>query len=228
MIFGGLRFEKEDLMKKLLAVCAAAVLLLSLAACGKTDTDTITDSKADKPAAETAGVGTHHAEIDIQDYGTITVELDGDAAPITVQNFMDLANDGFYDGLTFHRIISGFMIQGGDPNGDGTGGPGYAIRGEFSSNGVENDLSHVRGVLSMARSSANDSAGSQFFIMHADSDYLDGNYAAFGMVLGGLDTVDVIASVPTDSNDKPRTEQVMRTVYVETYGKTYTFTKLED
>ena len=119
------------------------------------------------------------------------------------------------------------MIQGGDPNGDGTGGPGYAIRGEFSSNGVENDLSHVRGVLSMARSSANDSAGSQFFIMHADSDYLDGNYAAFGMVLGGLDTVDVIASVPTDSNDKPRTEQVMRTVYVETYGKTYTFTKLE-
>lgn len=228
MTFGGLRFEKEISMKKLLTVCVAAVLLLSLAACGKTDTDTITDSKADKPAAETAGVGTHHAEIDIQDYGTITVELDGDAAPITVQNFMDLANDGFYDGLTFHRIISGFMIQGGDPNGDGTGGPGYAIRGEFSSNGVENDLSHVRGVLSMARSSANDSAGSQFFIMHADSDYLDGNYAAFGMVLGGLDTVDVIASVPTDSNDKPRTEQVMRTVYVETYGKTYTFTKLED
>lgn len=143
-------------------------------------------------------------------------------------NFVSLANSSFYDGLTFHRVISGFMIQGGDPNGDGTGGPGYAIRGEFSSNGVENDLSHVRGVLSMARSSANDSAGSQFFIMHADSDYLDGNYAAFGMVLGGLDTVDVIASVPTDSNDKPRTEQVMRTVYVETYGKTYTFTKLED
>lgn len=112
MTFGGLRFEKEDLMKKLLAVCAAAVLLLSLAACGKTDTDTITDSKADKPAAETAGVGTHHAEIDIQDYGTITVELDGDAAPITVQNFMDLANDGFYDGLTFHRIIAGFIDAG--------------------------------------------------------------------------------------------------------------------
>ena len=102
-------------MKKLLAVCAAAVLLLSLAACGKTDTDTITDSKADKPAAETAGVGTHHAEIDIQDYGTITVELDGDAAPITVQNFMDLANDGFYDGLTFHRIIAGFHDAGRRP-----------------------------------------------------------------------------------------------------------------
>ena len=117
MTFGGLHFEKEDLMKKLLTACVAVVLLLSLAACGKTDTDTITDSKADKPAAETAGVGTHHAEIDIQDYGTITVELDGDAAPITVQNFMDLANDGFYDGLTFHRIIAGFMMQGGDPNG---------------------------------------------------------------------------------------------------------------
>ena len=118
---------------------------LSLAACGKTDTDTITDSKADKPAAETAGVGTHHAEIDIQDYGTITVELDGDAAPITVQNFMDLANDGFYDGLTFHRIIAGFMMQGGDPNGNGTGGSENTIKGEFSSNGVENTLSHTRG-----------------------------------------------------------------------------------
>ena len=139
-------------MKKLLTACVAAVLLLSLAACGKTDTDTITDSKADKPAAETAGVGTHHAEIDIQDYGTITVELDGAAAPMTVQNFMDLANDGFYDGLTFHRIIAGFMMQGGDPNGNGTGGSENTIKGEFSSNGVENTLSHTRGAISMARS----------------------------------------------------------------------------
>ena len=166
--------------------------------------------------------------IAMNDGSLIYGELYPEKAPESVGNFVSLANGSFYDGLTFHRVIPGFMIQGGDPNGDGTGGPGYAIRGEFSSNGVENDLSHVRGVLSMARSSANDSAGSQFFIMHADSDYLDGNYAAFGMVLGGLDTVDVIASVPTDSNDKPRTEQVMRTVYVETYGKTYTFTKLED
>ena len=166
--------------------------------------------------------------IAMNDGSLIYGELYPEKAPESVGNFVSLANGSFYDGLTFHRVISGFMIQGGDPKGDGTGGPGYAIRGEFSSNGVENDLSHVRGVLSMARSSANDSAGSQFFIMHADSDYLDGNYAAFGMVLGGLDTVDVIASVPTDSNDKPRTEQVMRTVYVETYGKTYTFTKLED
>ena len=155
--------------------------------------------------------------IAMNDGSLIYGELYPEKAPESVGNFVSLANGSFYDGLTFHRVISGFMIQGGDPNGDGTGGPGYAIRGEFSSNGVENDLSHVRGVLSMARSSANDSAGSQFFIMHADSDYLDGNYAAFGMVLGGLDTVDVIASVPTDSNDKPRTEQVMRTVYVETW-----------
>ena len=166
--------------------------------------------------------------IAMNDGSLIYGELYPEKAPESVGNFVSLANGSFYDGLTFHRVISGFMIQGGDPNGDGTGGPGYAIRGEFSSNGVENDLSHVRGVLSMARSTSNDSAGSQFFIMHADSDYLDGQYAAFGMVLGGLDTVDVIASVPTDSNDKPRTEQVMRTVYVETYGKTYTFTKLED
>ena len=202
MTFGGLRFEKEDLMKKLLAVCAAAVLLLSLAACGKTDTDTITDSKADKPAAETAGVGTHHAEIDIQDYGTITVELDGDAAPITVQNFMDLANDGFYDGLTFHRIISGFMIQGGDPLGNGTGGSENKIKGEFSANGVDNPLKHTRGVLSMARSSAYNSASSQFFIMHADATHLDGQYAAFGKVLSGMEVVDAICqNTPvSDSN----------------------------
>ena len=161
--------------------------------------------------------------IAMNDGSLIYGELYPEKAPESVGNFISLANSNFYDGLTFHRVISGFMIQGGDPN-----GPGYAIRGEFSSNGVENDLSHVRGVLSMARSSANDSAGSQFFIMHADGTNLDGQYAAFGMVLGGIENVDVIASVPTDSSDKPRTEQVMRTVYVETYGKTYTFTKLED
>ena len=202
MTFGGLRFEKEDLMKKLLTVCVAAVLLLSLAACGKTDTDTITDSKADNPAAETAGVGTHHAEIDIQDYGTITVELDGDAAPITVQNFMDLANDGFYDGLTFHRIIAGFMMQGGDPNGNGTGGSENTIKGEFSANGVENSLSHTRGAISMARSQAYDSASSQFFICHADSTFLDGQYACFGYVTDGMDVVDAVceAAQPTDDN----------------------------
>ena len=208
MTFGGLHFEKEDLMKKLLTACVAAVLLLSLAACGKTDTDTITDSKADKPAAETAGVGTHHAEIDIQDYGTITVELDGDAAPITVQNFMDLANDGFYDGLTFHRIIAGFMMQGGDPNGNGTGGSENTIKGEFSDNGVENKLSHTRGAVSMARSSNPDSASSQFFIVQQDSTYLDGQYACFGYVTKGMDVVDEICdNTPVeDDNGTVKTE----------------------
>ena len=199
MTFGGLRFEKEDLMKKLLTACVAAVLLLSLAACGKTDTDTITDSKADKPAAETAGVGTHHAEIDIQDYGTITVELDGNAAPMTVQNFMDLANDGFYDGLTFHRIIAGFMMQGGDPNGNGTGGSGQPIIGEFSSNGVSNKMADdfKRGTIAMARATDPNSAEGQFFITlsktYAGS--LNGNYAAFGKVdKEGMKVVDKIVA----------------------------------
>ncbi|MBR5224901.1 MAG: peptidylprolyl isomerase [Clostridia bacterium] len=166
--------------------------------------------------------------IAMNDGSVIYGELYPQTAPQSVGNFVELANKGFYNGLIFHRVIPGVMIQGGDPAGNGTGGPGYAIKGEFTSNGVENDISHVRGVISMARSSAMDSAGSQFFIMHADSDYLDGEYAAFGMVLGGIETVDLIASVQTDSNDKPRTEQTMREVFVQTYGKTYEFTKLED
>ena len=166
--------------------------------------------------------------IAMNDGSLIYGELYPEIAPETVGNFIALANAGFYDGLTFHRVVPGFVIQGGDPNGDGTGGPGYAIRGEFASNGVENGLSHERGVLSMARSSAADSAGSQFFIMHADNDYLDGDYAGFGRVLGGIETVDLIASTPTGSNDKPMSEQVMRVVYVETYGQSYSFTKLED
>ena len=164
----------------------------------------------------------------MNDGSLIYGELYPEIAPESVGNFVSLANASFYDNLIFHRVIAGFMIQGGDPNGNGTGGPGYAIKGEFASNGVENNLSHTRGVISMARSSAKDSAGSQFFIMHADSAYLDGEYAAFGMVLGGIETVDLIASQPTNSNDCPMNEQAIRTVYVETYGQTYEFTKLED
>ena len=149
-----------------------------------------------------SGSGKQYVQIDIADYGTITAELDGDAAPITVANFVDLVKSGFYDGLTFHRIISGFMIQGGDPNGNGTGGSANKIKGEFSANGVENNLLHERGVLSMARSSAYDSASSQFFIMHDKAPHLDGQYAAFGKVLSGMDVVDAICeSVPvTDYN----------------------------
>lgn len=190
-------------MRKLLSICLAALLVLSLAGCGKTSVVGITTtSKAPAANEESQGVGTHHAEIEIQDYGTITVELDGDAAPITVQNFMDLANAGFYDGLTFHRIIAGFMMQGGDPNGNGTGGSENTIKGEFSANGVENPLSHTRGAISMARAQAPDSASSQFFICHADSTFLDGQYACFGYVTDGMDVVDAVceAAQPTDDN----------------------------
>lgn len=144
----------------------------------------------------------HHAGIDIKDYGSIEVELDADTAPITVTNFVKLAQDGFYDGLTFWRIIDGFMMQGGDPKGNGTGGADETIKGEFSSNGVKNDISHVRGTISMARSSDPDSASSQFFIVQSDSTFLDGDYAAFGHVTEGMDVVDQICkdAKPTDDN----------------------------
>lgn len=146
--------------------------------------------------------GTHYVQIDVQDYGTITAELYADVAPITVANFLELVDSGFYNGLTFHRIISGFMIQGGDPLGNGTGGSEKTIKGEFSQNGVKNDLKHVRSVLSMARSSNPDSASSQFFIMHQDASHLDGSYAAFGKVISGMEVVDAIcANTPvTDAN----------------------------
>ncbi|MGP1588733.1 MAG: peptidylprolyl isomerase [Oribacterium sp.] len=144
----------------------------------------------------------------------IRLELYPEIAPITVANFVKLATDGFYDGLTFHRIIPGFMIQGGDPDGNGTGGPGYQIKGEFSSNGVKNDLKHKRGVISMARAMDPDSAGSQFFIMHDDADYLDGQYAAFGKVIDGMEEVDRIASVETGWQDAPRKKVIMTKVRV--------------
>ena len=151
---------------------------------------------------EELATGKHHVEITVKDYGTVKVELDADAAPITVTNFLKLAKDGFYDGLTFHRIISGFMIQGGDPLGNGTGGSEETIKGEFSENGVENGLSHIRGAISMARARAYDSASSQFFIVHEDSVFLDGQYACFGYVTDGMDVVDAICdAVPvTDGN----------------------------
>ncbi|GJM57781.1 peptidylprolyl isomerase [uncultured Dubosiella sp.] len=145
---------------------------------------------------------TYIADIVVKDYGTIEVELNPKEAPLTCENFIELANEGFYDNLTFHRIMKGFMIQGGDPNGDGTGGSEKTVKGEFSSNGVENSLSHERGVISMARSSDKDSASSQFFICDADDPFLDGDYAAFGKVIKGMDVVDKIAddAKPTDNN----------------------------
>ena len=142
----------------------------------------------------------------------IKIELYPQIAPITVENFISLVKDGFYDGLTFHRVIPGFMIQGGSPDGTGMGGPGHTIKGEFLSNGVENTLRHTRGVLSMARANNPDSAGSQFFIMHADAPHLDGQYAAFGKVVEGMEAVDEIAAVPTDYSDRPRVVQRMAKV----------------
>lgn len=199
--------------KKFSFLLVLAVLVMGLSACGGSKSDTTSETKAPK-ATETAEAtkkpeskttdtkGKHHAKIKVKDYGTIEVELDGDTAPITVANFVKLVNEKFYDGLTFHRIMSGFMIQGGDPLGNGTGGSDETIKGEFSSNGVENNISHKRGVISMARSSEPDSASSQFFIMHQDADYLDGEYAAFGKVTKGMSVVDKICEdvTPTDGN----------------------------
>ena len=150
--------------------------------------------------------------ITMEDGRIMRGELYPEKAPNTVNNFISLANKGFYDGLTFHRVIPGFMIQGGCPNGNGMGGPGYCIKGEFEANGIRNDLRHTRGVLSMARAQDMDSAGSQFFIMHKDAPHLDGQYAAFGKVVAGMDVVDKIASVRTDWNDKPTTPVKMKTV----------------
>ncbi len=153
--------------------------------------------------------------IEMENGKEIEIELYPDIAPISCENFEKLVNEGFYNGLTFHRVISGFMIQGGCPLGTGTGGPGWHIKGEFLSNGVKNDLKHTRGVLSMARAQNPDSAGSQFFIMHEDAPYLDGQYAAFGKVISGMETVDEIATVQTNYNDKPLTPQVMKRVYIK-------------
>ena len=174
---------RRKMMKKLITILCSFVLCISMFGCQKETKDYI-------------------AKIEVKDYGTITVKLDGKTAPITVKNFVDLAKSGFYDGLTFHRIIEGFMIQGGDPNGNGTGGSDKTIKGEFKENGVKNNIKHKRGVISMARSSDYDSASSQFFIMQEDNESLDGQYAAFGHVTKGMKVVDKICedADPMDDN----------------------------
>ncbi len=159
--------------------------------------------------------------IEMENGDIMKAELYPDIAPISVNNFISLIQKGFYDGLIFHRVIKGFMIQGGCPDGNGTGGPGYHIKGEFAMNGVDNPLKHEKGVLSMARAMHPDSAGSQFFIMHETSPHLDGQYAAFGKIIEGQDIVDKIAEVATDYSDRPREDQVMKKVTVDTMGVTY-------
>lgn len=190
-------------MKRKIGIAAVIILaLFVVTGCQKQEETPKKSEQKKTEASEELLSGTHHAEIQVKDYGTITVELDADTAPITVTNFVNLAKDGFYDNLTFHRIMDGFMIQGGDPNGDGTGGADQTIKGEFSSNGVENEISHTRGTISMARAQDPDSASSQFFIVQEDSDYLDGNYAAFGHVTSGMEIVDQICKdVPAEDDN---------------------------
>ena len=159
--------------------------------------------------------------IEMENGGIIKAELYPSVAPNTVNNFISLINKGFYDGTIFHRVIPGFMIQGGDPEGTGMGGPDYEIKGEFTANGFQNNLNHTRGVLSMARTTIPDSAGSQFFIMTEDSPHLDGQYASFGMVIEGMEVADEIVNTPKDWNDRPRQEQKMKKVTVDTFGETY-------
>lgn len=197
-------------------VLIVALMMFLLTGCGGSDSDaadTYTPAALDTEA-------TYYADIDIADYGVITVQLDQEAAPVTCANFVELAESGFYDGLTFHRIIAGFMMQGGDPLGNGTGGSENNIVGEFASNGIDNNLSHERGVISMARSGDPNSASSQFFICHENSDFLDGDYAAFGVVTEGLDVVDAVCTEaqPTDDNGTipAEAQPVIKTVTIRT------------
>lgn len=203
--------KKSKFSVKLIALTLAMLLMCSFFVTG-CDDESSTGSIEGKPIVTMV----------VKDYGTIKMELYPDVAPITVENFVGLVEMGFYNGLTFHRVIEGFMIQGGDPKGDGTGGSGKNIKGEFEVNGVENNLSHNRGVVSMARSGYSyNSASSQFFICHEKSAHLDGQYAAFGIVIEGMDVVDKIATVATNDNDKPLKDVVIESMSVDTS----TFTK---
>ena len=202
-------------------ILAATVCTAIIAAIGCTKNESSTEVKESKDDVSVENGDLPIATIVVKGYGTIKAELYPSKASNTVNNFISLANSGFYNGLTFHRIIDGFMIQGGCPNGNGMGGPGYSIAGEFSSNGFTNNLKHEKGVLSMARTMQPNSAGSQFFIMHARAPHLDGEYAAFGRVIEGLDVVDKIASVRVNRMDKPLDDQRIKSMTVETFGVEY-------
>ena len=203
---------KKKIVSVLLAMCAV-VALAGFAACSK---ESVSKTEASGSSGASGGESgeTIMVQIEMENGGIIKLELYPDKAPITVDNFVSLVNEGFYDGLIFHRVIKGFMIQGGDPEGTGFGGSEKKIKGEFASNGVANDLSHTRGVISMARSKQKDSASSQFFIVQEDSTYLDGDYAAFGKVTEGMDVVDEIASVKTNRNNKPLEDVVIKSIRV--------------
>ncbi|WP_062351290.1 peptidylprolyl isomerase [Bacillus kwashiorkori] len=208
------------LNKKSIAAIMLAVLLL-LSGCGTKGQDNSTEDKKSGENTMDAVEKNPIVTIEMEDGGKIEMELYPNIAPNTVANFVSLVEEGYYDGVIFHRVIPGFMVQGGDPQGTGMGGPGYQIAGEFSANGFENNLKHERGVVSMARTPDPNSAGSQFFIMVAEATHLDGEYAAFGKVISGMDVVDGIVNVERDANDKPLKDQVMKKVKVNTFGVTY-------
>ena len=211
----------KKVIKKGVILVGISAMLIGLIGCTNNKTSNPNNDEESEVSVESTEE-LPIATIKVKNFGTIKAELYPDKAPNTVNNFISLANSGFYDGLIFHRVIKGFMNQGGDPKGIGTGGPGYSIKGEFSSNGyTKNDLKHTAGVLSMARASNPDSAGSQFFIMAEDASYLDGDYAAFGKVTEGMDVVEAINSVETDRNDKPLKDVVIESITVDTKGVDY-------
>lgn len=207
------------------SICVIPLLLIgcsnSYKSIGSQENQSISNESDENNATESTE-NLPIATIEVDGFGTIQAELYPEIAPNTVNNFIYLANSEFYDNLTFHRVIKDFMIQGGDPNGNGTGGPGYTIEGEFTSNGIANSLKHTEGVLSMARAKDPNSAGSQFFIMTKDASHLDGDYAAFGKVINGMDVVHKIENVETDSNDKPKEDVVIKSIRVDTKGVEYT------
>lgn len=229
------------LKKSYLVTILSILILTTLVACGDTDNSESTETDETPVETETVPEASEEDEDDSETVDgyfpevsenpvvtivmetdeEITIELFPNYAPNTVANFISLINQEFYDGLIFHRVIDGFMIQGGDPLGTGLGGPDYAIAGEFTTNGFENPINHERGIISMARSQSRDSAGSQFFIVHQDAEHLDGQYASFGEVIEGMDVVDRIATVDKNQTDKPLDDEVMRTVTVETFGVDY-------
>ncbi len=211
----------KKIIKKGVIFIGISTMLIALAGCTNKNASSQNNDKENETTVESTGE-LPVVTIKVKDFGIIKAELYPDKAPNTVNNFISLANSGFYDGLIFHRVIEGFMNQGGDPNGVGTGGPGYSIKGEFSNNGyTNNDLKHTAGVLSMARANNPDSAGSQFFIMAEEAPHLDGDYAAFGKVTEGMDVVEAINSVETKSNDKPLKDVVIESITVDTKGINY-------
>lgn len=215
-------------MKRFIKVSIAIMFMIPalLIGCGNSSVSNDSNSKSitDESTEDNSTESTENlpiATIEVEGYGIIKAELYPEIAPNTVNNFIYLANSGFYDNLTFHRVIKDFMIQGGDPNGNGTGGPGYSIEGEFTSNGIANSLKHTEGVLSMARAQDPNSAGSQFFIMTKAASHLDGEYASFGKVINGMDVVHEIENVKTGSNDKPKEDIVIKSINVDTKGVDY-------